>query len=128
MSFPLDEVLRDHIKEETSFKKHMEERLDKGEDRMESIERKLEDVHELATSFRGFSKSLNIIAALGTSLVALFVWILLEKNKQFEEIQAAIKTQGEAIVKLIHSHQELEKDTAKEFGWIKESIRQHKGN
>jgi hypothetical protein len=104
----------------------LEYRMSEGDLRMSKIESELGVLTKLSHTLDGVLKASKYITGLGLTIVALFIWILLEKNTEFKEMQTTLKTQGETMIQLIHSHQELEKDTQKDITQIREVIKERK--
>jgi hypothetical protein len=114
--------LRGHIKGEDDFKVEMTDRFKAGDERMANIEREISTLNQLVAAFDGFKRSLNIIAALSLAVLSIFLWILNEKNSDIKATQETLMKHSVALEKTIASHQELEKDTRKDFDRVESAL------
>lgn len=120
----LSQDLHAHMRREELLEAVLTERFNEGNMRMTKIESELEMLSRLSLVLKGFLRSVHVFSALLAAVVALFLWILLEKNVEFNEMRHAIRTQGETMIELIHSSKTQEKDLSA----IKESLNRIGGN
>ncbi len=104
-----------HMEYEDEFKKEMTDRFKAGDDRMVKIEGDISALSRLADAFEGFKKALNMIGWISGAVLALFMWILLEKNADIKATQETLVKHAITLEKMVGSHQELERDMRREF-------------
>ncbi len=104
-----------HMEYEDEFKKEMTDRFKAGDDRMANIETEVISLNRLADAFEGFRKALHLVGWFAGAVLALFMWILLEKNADIKATQETLIKHAIALEKIVDSHQELERDVRREF-------------
>lgn len=109
------ELFSEHIRQEEHFQHESNERLREGNERMARIEEDLRPLKNLYHAVVGAS-------VLGTCLVALILFIYSNDRSTLQNLGEAVQRQGVVLEKLIAAHQELEKDTVKEFTRIEKTI------
>ncbi len=119
----------EHIDEEDRNKAHFKGIFKAGEERMDKIEGNITNLNKLVDIFEGFSKSIRIIMYLGGVILAMFIWILFQKNDEIISISHDIKAVQATLVpitvsleKTIQAHQELEKDFRRDTARIERDI------
>lgn len=106
--------IRDHITREDEHKDAFAKSFARGEIRMDKIEEDLAVLHKLLSVFEGFTKSFKVICYLGGAIMAMFLWILFEKNSDIKLVQDTLLKHTVTLERLVVSHAELERDFNRE--------------
>lgn len=102
------DVFAEHAKAEEAHQRIVSDALEEGNKRMEKIEEDLRPVKNLYHTVVGASM-------IGTALVGLLIFIYVNDRETIKTLSESVQRQGLVLEKMIQSHQELEKDTTKEF-------------
>ncbi len=107
-----------HIEREDAHKEAFESSFARGEERMDKIEQDLAVISKLVGVFEGFTRSFKTISYLAGAVMALFLWILLEKNNDIKNTQETLLKHTVTLERLVVSHGELERDFRREIEGI----------
>lgn len=102
------EAFKEHVRQEEHFQHESNERLREGNERMARIEEDLRPLKNLYHAVIGAS-------TLGVAFIGLVVYIYNADRDSIKALADSVQKQGVVLEKLIQSHNELEKDTVKEF-------------
>lgn len=106
---------QNHVKQEELDRKMLNDRLAEGNNRMATIETDLRPLKNLYHAVVGAS-------ILGTALITLVLFIYQNDREVIKLVGEAVQKQGIVLERMMIRHEELEKDTQKEFLRIEKAL------
>ena len=114
--------LEAHMSDNEQHKRQVSEALASGAFRMTMLEGHVEEIKNTLTPIDAFMRSLKIISTLAAACMALFLWIMLQRDADLKSMQSTISTHTQQISEAISLLRESMKDHDKDISRIERDL------
>ena len=114
--------LEAHMADNEQHKRQVSEALASSDFRMALLEGHVKEIKETLTPVDAFMRSLKIISGLAAAIMAMFLWIALQRDADLKSMQATINTHTQQISESIALLRESMRDHEKDINRIERDL------